>query len=106
MNINTDFSYYKKNNDLLYDIPVFISPNQLLIDSSVVNKSYKLKEYNNINISDKFIRDLSMYDYKTFNEFFENKTLNNRYLILGFTFIVFIVFILFILFFRNYFFSI
>jgi hypothetical protein len=93
MNITTDFSYLKKNNNLLYDIPVFISVPQLLNDYSL-----NLQNYNKIDISDKFLRDLSMYDYKNFNEFFENNNANNRWLIYILIVILFCILIFFIFF--------
>jgi Kef-type K+ transport system membrane component KefB len=89
MNINTDFSYYKKNNNLLYDIPVFISSPEILSDTSI-NYNILSKEYNKINISDKFIRDLSMYGYININEFFDNSNNNFQILIIVMSFILFI----------------
>jgi hypothetical protein len=93
--MTTDFSYLKKNNNLLYDIPVFISVPQLLNDYSL-----NLQNYNKIDISDKFLRDLSMYDYKNFNEFFENNDLkiSNKYLIYILIVTIFCILIFFIFF--------
>jgi hypothetical protein len=95
MNIDTDFSYYKKNNDLLYDIPVFISSPELLLDRSTDNDNDILsKKYNKINISDEFIRDLSMYGYTNINEYFDNS--NNNYqlliIVISFTLFIYIIF--------------
>jgi hypothetical protein len=97
MNMDTNFSYYKKNNNLLYDIPVFISQPEILIDTSIYNNNntdnsiYNNNNNNNtiynkdnmIKISDQFIRDLSMYGYKTNNnEFFNNYNSNNNFKII------------------------
>jgi len=91
MNMDTNFSYHKQNNDLLYDIPVFISSPQILSTSSLSNNYDSLSnKYNSIKISEKFIRDLSMYDYHNFNEFFSNSNNNYQILIIIISFILFI----------------
>lgn len=87
MNMDTNYSYYKKNGNLLYDIPVFISQPQILSDASILSNIDIFNKYNMINIDDKFIRDLSMYGYKLDNktkEFFvnSNNISNNNFQIL------------------------
>ena len=71
MNINTDFSYYKKNNNLLYDIPVYISFPEIIYDNSIYNDGNLSKKYNKINFDEKFLRNLSMYDNNNFREDFK-----------------------------------
>ena len=85
--MDTNFSYYKKNGNFLYDIPVFISQSQILSDTSINNNNDNFNKYDMINIDDRFIRDLSMYGYKLDNkvkEFFDNSNniSNNNFKIL------------------------
>ena len=91
-----EFSYYKKNGNLLYDIPVFISEPQILSDTTIFGNTNFFSKYNMIDINEKFIRDLSMYGYKANNEtteFFDNSNnISNNFQIL----IMIISFILFI----------
>jgi hypothetical protein len=103
--MDTNFSYYKKNGNFLYDIPVFISQPQILSDTSIYNNNNNnndiFSKYDMINIDDRFIRDLSMYGYKLDNkvkEFFDNSnniSNNNFKILIMITSFILFIYILF-----------
>jgi hypothetical protein len=97
--MDTNFSYYKKNGNLLYDIPVFISEPEILTSTSILNTDDKFNKYNNINIDEAFIRDLSMYGYEIHNEkneFFDNPiNINSQIIIISIISFILFIYILF-----------